>query len=993
MIHKRRATPSLESGGGERTTVVIDNGERRTPGAGTAFPRFGFPAREESRGSSGGTWAGRGGGGGSGSNGRGGLYRRKGGVESPSRSPSSAAKGKRRRGPAGGSMYWSRSIWFRVLCVTGGGFLLLMTGARRMGYSLSATTTRRRAAIVAAAAAREREMDADMGVEAELQERRLRMAMKHKTFETTPHTLKDLLELDSSFSRRGCSNDSIDVTAIIVGSSSLDAQLNALLGGSVQPTQPSGMTARDSRGVGGSDSGSFFDEKTGLFQLAMQAATKFVWIIDPGVLPGSKFLHLLAHVSTIKGMAGVYGSEGALMPAAPARGWRLNAPALSAQFRELSSRAGQFFWTPERCPKELVLLVVDGRRQAELLEPVYRALVESLAAAEDGDGDGDGDGGADGGGAEVFVAVITQGPDESEQGGRPPQPARRTARRDCTEVAEALAGVINGDGGNTANHVVSNDDDDDDSARRRRASKAFGAGRGHAPRWLRGYAEGGDDRKSRHLLSPEEFCLGSAFGVFQIRAGQDYRQAKGRPLDPYLEVFHGLSEVLEVARPKVVAYIASPPSRISPGGEASGGVRKPNPSKGDRAGVDEMLATASTGYDPEDTVVRAVEAALRSAADEGGGGASYSYRPIGVGLPPAEAGADAAKALAYLPAGCLELWDKPSITLVLVHPGGEDGGLLARTLRALSEAHYVGDRVELRLVLGARDASDPRINQIVRDLEWRWGDLDVTYFSDADGGGGNRLPAGLAALEAFADPKAHDHIVPLFSGGIPDPNFYVWLKVALINDGYAPLPVAGLPLTSQRLKRSLGFHVGRESSSNYGGGSSSGGGGLPPEDRGGTRTRIERRRLTANGGGGNDPGKMWGKFLSLSVDIPQGLCPAGRDGGCSRVWMYGSEAWGALRERCRVGLASELVGGGVGGEREGARGGGRGHGHRQGGLEPLEIACAVGDVAEWKGAEWGLEARRVCGAGPRDDGGSSSGGGGKWQRARVWEVYPLQQGR
>lgn len=39
---------------------------------------------------------------------------------------------------------------------------------------------------------------------------------------------------------------------------------------------PSGMMARDSRGVGGSDSGSFFDEKTGLFQLALQAATRCV---------------------------------------------------------------------------------------------------------------------------------------------------------------------------------------------------------------------------------------------------------------------------------------------------------------------------------------------------------------------------------------------------------------------------------------------------------------------------------------------------------------------------------------------------------------------------------------------------------------------------------------------------------------------------------------------------------------------------------------------
>lgn len=78
---------------------------------------------------------------------------------------------------------------------------------------------------------------------------------------------------------------------------------------------------------------------------------------------------------------------------------RVSDPALRAQFRELSARAGQFFWTPEQCPKELVLLVVDGRRQAELLEPVYRELVEGAAAEAAAAGGG-------GAGVEVFVAVV-----------------------------------------------------------------------------------------------------------------------------------------------------------------------------------------------------------------------------------------------------------------------------------------------------------------------------------------------------------------------------------------------------------------------------------------------------------------------------------------------------------------------------------------------------------------------------------------------------------
>lgn len=71
-----------------------------------------------------------------------------------------------------------------------------------------------------------------------------------------------------------------------------------------------------------------------------------------------------------------------------------------------------------------------------------------------------------------------------------------------------------------------------------------------------------------------------------------------------------------------------------------------------------------------------------------------------------------------------------------------------------------------------------QVNQIVQDLEWESGDLDVAYYSDGDGDGdGNRLPAGLVALEAFPDPAIHDHIVPMFSGAVFESHFYVWLKV------------------------------------------------------------------------------------------------------------------------------------------------------------------------------------------------------------------------
>lgn len=56
------------------------------------------------------------------------------------------------------------------------------------------------------------------------------------------------------------------------------------------------------------------------------------------------------------------------------------------------------------------------------------------------------------------------------------------------------------------------------------------------------------------------------------------------------------------------------------------------------ADIDDVLSLPKR-YDPEDTVLRAVEAAVRSA----GGGPDSPPRPIGVGLPATAAGAEAAK--------------------------------------------------------------------------------------------------------------------------------------------------------------------------------------------------------------------------------------------------------------------------------------------------------------------------------------------------------------
>ncbi|CAM9769994.1 unnamed protein product, partial [Scytosiphon promiscuus] len=1290
MIHKRRTLPCAQS------IVELGNGEQKRAAGSTsvggrlvgnnfAAPRFDCPAGDDKA-----------------CVGGGGRLSRTGDIAGCCSSTPAAVQRKRRRGPASSKISATRSFWFRALCLTGGGFLIVMAAVRRRGLSPWSRRLPRQDAV--AYGARDAEFDL---------QHLPTTKTKYTSFRPKPYTLAGLLELKSDFSPH--ESEYADVTAILMASPSLDAQLNALLQSSVQATQvwvampatgtsdyraivtayqknakfgkrlhmvksdlfselPPGATggagprgdgvghgdddddddgdgdgdgdgksgkgrgggrsgdgSGGGSGGGGSDGGRFFDDKAGLFQLSMQAETTYVWVIDEGVLPGRKFLQLLAHVSLVRDMHGVYGHEGGLMPPAHTRAWRIhntddsfvrrpalfdhvtvvletvmtsiepllslsatpsltahsfisltmdvdcsrkgvssmmeglaqhdrresgiavvvlspvdvlfsqwflhrdlvrllfrekwaavgsrghgdsaglalsysvrryaslpsyvlpsdpalpefsgdtrlspsaaaaaaaarggqppremtatgrasraataasrtsdtskkpfgrtgsrglfpwrarkgsdgaaaagdaksagsrggsapaasseaNAaataslarkigdPALRAQFRELSARGGQFFWTPEQCPQHLVLVVVDGRRQAELLQPLYRELVAAMSAGAGDSTDS----------AEVFVAVISHGPDDAGSGGSDPRwrehgtahsSSARIARRDCTLVAEALGaspvntapsnsepgsrGASSGDGGDSSL------DGSIQPPTKLTAAVVGGGGEEGAPttwaeqfaRWFAGNERRSDEWRRQHSLNTDEFCLGDAFGVFHVRVGQDYHQAAGRPLDPYLEVFHGLSEVLEIVKPKIVAYIASPHEART---ETQTHTDARPVDKGKRKDLDALLAGAvPTSYAPEETVVRAVEAAVRSA----GGGSGAPPRPIGVGLPGTAAveAAGAAKALAYLPGGCLERWSKPDITILLVHGRGQTASSLASTLASVSDAYYLGDSVDLRLVLSSGFAGDPEIDHILSELEWKSGTLDVTYSSDAV-----ELPAGVAALEAFSDPGVHSHVIPLFSGARLHPQFYVWLKVALMNDGYAPQPKPGVSASPPGLRRSLalGFGFAREgdglgagagAGAGAGGGGSRGGGDLRNplgnSDKYKNKNEIAgdfqvgapaRKRATTATEEGK---KLWGKFLALSVNSPPELCSVLGDGGggCSRVWMYGSESWASLRERCRVGLvaaAAAAAGGAAGGAAsgvDGSGGGGDGVGgarRRQGELDPVEVACA-----------------------------------------------------
>lgn len=133
----------------------------------------------------------------------------------------------------------------------------------------------------------------------------------------------------------------------------------------------------------------------------------------------------------------------------------------------------------------------------------------------------------------------------------------------------------------------------------------------------------------------------------------------------------------------------------------------------------------------------------------------------------------------------------------------------------------------------------------------------------------------------------------------------------------------------------------------------------------------------------------WGYSLAFSVEIPQGMCSSGgtddEDGGCSQVWMYGGVAWDALRERCRLAATGQTLP-----SSEAAREKKNYGGRPRSAVEDLNIACSVGDFAKRTGEVWGLEAKHLSGVGPPSEVPGTKRGWDGWQRALVWSVRGLE---
>ncbi|CAM9425418.1 unnamed protein product [Phaeothamnion confervicola] len=177
-------------------------------------------------------------------------------------------------------------------------------------------------------------VDAKAKAKANLQKSALASAASKPDYAARRYTLRDLLELPSSWDKRLKYSD----TTVILNHflrSSLDDQLDMILRGTVQPKEvwvclfgsPNEKEYlqvieryKQKNAFGGALHVIASDHNFkyyGRFQLALQATTKYVWIVDDDVIPGPAFLELLTHTINTAAGHGVLGSTGWLMPRPP----------------------------------------------------------------------------------------------------------------------------------------------------------------------------------------------------------------------------------------------------------------------------------------------------------------------------------------------------------------------------------------------------------------------------------------------------------------------------------------------------------------------------------------------------------------------------------------------------------------------------------------------------------------------------------------------------
>ncbi|CAM9488328.1 unnamed protein product [Pylaiella littoralis] len=655
-------------------------------------------------------------------------------------------------------------------------------------------------------------------------------------------TLHELMAMPSSFD----SSKGVSDTTVILNQwrrTTLEEQLEAILRQTVRPAggvwvcafnSPRESEYRESvekyrpmfEGEGGGlffVASSFNFKYYGRFQMALQARTKYVWIVDDDVMPGNHFLHQLSHVA---GISEAEGADGSIAPMALGSvGWVM--PGVKAteafySYRYPTDKGGLYlpdkrYGIPVPHLQEVDLLCSHWFVETDWVKLLFREKWETSETGEDymlayslrkhagvrsyvlpmdlGDSETWGNVDVDwsmqhqGGGATTLGSIV---PVRDEiwhrllkRGGEYFMSLRYAARPrpillvvDSPFDALALRALFLDlqasypptTGGSAADTAAEKSPTklSEEQHQHQRPPRVVLTGRGgeSASCSLAAKALGntkGERTKKITMCNPSSFA--SAWNLlatrhFPRRQGTgEGGGGGGRGHELMVDLAAGLAGAVKILKPLAIVSIAG----TGPSAGAHGGVG------GIGAAIDEALAVV--GEQGRVPLIR---------------------------LPREPQASEAALWLTRLTPKAFRAWHRPRVDVVVVYePSGRsgDGGhgghteaQLKTLLESLSSAHYVGDSVRLTVAVGSGPVPD-----IVGDDLFSWphgrkvvrgGSLSPSATARNGSSGGDSSSLAALAFRSWVPRDDDNFVVVLEADRVVSRFFYSWLKVAMLEMSY-----------------------------------------------------------------------------------------------------------------------------------------------------------------------------------------------------------------
>ncbi|CAM9171539.1 unnamed protein product [Chrysoparadoxa australica] len=500
----------------------------------------------------------------------------------------------------------------------------------------------------------------------------------------------------------------------------------------------------------------------GRFQLALQATTKYVWFMDDDVLPGSLFLELLSHVAGTKEVVGALGSIGWIMPGLQQEGGRF------PSYRDKSKDGGLYipdrrYNIPVSSLQEVDLLCSQWFLETEWIKLLFR---EAWITAETGEDYAlayalrkyagvpsyvmpmDLSDSASWGNTDVYWETQTAGTTAG------------STTRSMVAVRDKLWHRLLKQGGTffqlpdslAASSILMVLSKASEAAalepiyrglyRQESRYKPYLVFSGESPETC--------VEAAAALHEPDSLCDEDRVQVWDLHVGET---SKGRstatPVDMLDDVGHGLTGVVAALQPAALVTIVSDHSF------------EPGP------------------YQPaeQSTVAAAARVVSKSA---------------GTTLITATArDASAMQWLRWLPRDCLAEWHTPRVELLIVWdpepPYSHSSQQLASLLGSLQRAVYLGDAVDLTVVIGKDRATDlphgdvSEVSSAIVMAEgfgWPHGEMNLQVKLTP-------LPHTELLLDAWSPKSRHNYVLPIVADRYMSWLFYAFLKAVLLQQRYS----------------------------------------------------------------------------------------------------------------------------------------------------------------------------------------------------------------